>query len=127
MDEATAIATGIWFRLVRASEDGRSCSFYPELKDLSEWLIVSRDLLICGWCVSACQDVVRERELGNGGDAPSWSVAPHLKERTCGFCGRPPADVGTMMAHSIGSICDKCVAVCASLIAQADARGEGAQ
>ncbi|MBX7187197.1 MAG: ClpX C4-type zinc finger protein [Vicinamibacteria bacterium] len=125
MDEATAVATGIWFKAVRFGDDGPFCSFWPLPEDMSEWVIVSRQLSICGWCVEACQETLRERAMDLDQASPRWKVASHLQNRPCGFCGRPPEEVGSMLAHPIGSICDRCLTVCAALLAEAQG-GEGA-
>ena len=126
MDEATALATGIWFKRVRATEHGPICSFYPLPEDTSEWVVVSRTHSICGACVERCQQAIKERAMGKDLDSPQWRVASHLQDHPCSFCGRSPAEVGIMLAHEIGSICDKCVDACAASLKE-DASQEEAE
>ena len=104
------------------SEDAGRCSFYPTV-DLGDTVIIGPTLSICASCVIRCQSAIRELDTCDDPESARWHVPAHLRERSCAFCGRPPAEARLLLAHEVGSICDHCVEKCAGMLRVAGTTG----
>jgi hypothetical protein len=88
-----------------------ACSFCRAVQSDTR-LVAGPNVVICEGCVRACLDQLEEYARTEDKEAERWQVSAALSQARCSFCGRPPADVVTMLAAESGAACDRCVGIC---------------